>query len=66
MRQLANDLERQFDVLETNQDQVDNPDELLTDLYATIGCVRGLIDAMSNAQRVINQINWQQWATPRF
>ncbi len=66
LRQLAGDLERQFDVLETNQGQGDRHDELLIDLYTTTGSVRGLVDAMTNTQVVINQINWQQWATPRF
>ncbi len=41
-------------------------DSFLADLYAMIGTVRGLVEAMANTQVVINQINWQQWATPRF
>jgi hypothetical protein len=39
---------------------------VLTDLYTLLGSVRGLIDAMANAQAAINQINWQQWAAVRF
>lgn len=66
MRQLAGDLERQFEVLGTNRGQQDLQDQLLEDLYATMGSVRGLIEAMANTQIMLNQINWQQWATPRF
>ena len=31
-----------------------------------LGSVKGLIAAMGNAQDIINQINWAQWATARF
>jgi hypothetical protein len=66
LQKLARDLERQFDVLTTNQSQVELDDRLLGDFYFMIGTIRGLVDAMTNAQIVINEINWRQWATPRF
>lgn len=66
MGQLAIELKLQFDALETNHRLVDNQDQLFTDLYSTIGSLRGLIDAMTNTQAVINHINWEQWASPRF
>ncbi len=64
--QLAVDLEQQFDTLATSRSQHKLDDRLLTDLYAMIGTVRGLVEAMANTQVAIKQLNWQQWATPRF
>ena len=66
LQRLSRDLQHQLDTLETEQDQVRPSDERLTDLYTLIGCVRGSVAAMANAQNAINQINWQQWATTRF
>ncbi len=66
LKQLARDLERQFDALKTSGDRHDVDDRLLADLYTTMGSVQGLVDAMNNTQSAINQINWKQWATPRF
>jgi hypothetical protein len=63
LQNLAHDLREQFDALENRQD---SSDQVLTDLYTLLGSVRGLIEAMADAQGAINQINWQQWATPRF
>ena len=66
LKQFTHELESQFDGLQANSEQHEFDDELLASLYATIGSVRGLVDAMANAQMVLNQINWKQWATPRF
>ncbi len=63
LQTLAHDLREQFDALEN---RLDSSDQVLTDLYTLLGSVRGLIEAMADAQGAINQINWQQWATPRF
>jgi hypothetical protein len=54
LQQLARDLERQFDVLTTNQSQIELDDRLLGDFYFMIGTIRGLVDAMTNTQIVIN------------
>ncbi|TWU37457.1 FUSC family protein [Novipirellula artificiosorum] len=66
LKQFTHELESQFDGLQANSEQSEFDDEVLASLYATIGSVRGLVDAMANAQMVLNQINWNQWATPRF
>jgi uncharacterized membrane protein YccC len=63
LQTLVHDLREQFDALEN---RLDSSDQVLTDLYTLLGSVRGLIEAMADAQGAINQINWQQWATPRF
>jgi hypothetical protein len=66
LEHLSRELDQQFDDLESGRDRDLTSDQDLTSLYTMLGSVRGLIDAMANAQIVINQINWQQWATVRF
>lgn len=66
LKQIAHDMQQRFNDLRTISGQHDRDDRLLADLYAMLGSVRGLIEAMANTQVVINQINWQQWAAPRF
>ena len=66
LQHLSRDLEQQFDALETSQGRELSSDQVLTDLYTMLGSVRGLVEAMADAQKSINQINWQQWATARF
>jgi uncharacterized membrane protein YccC len=66
LQQLSSDLRQQLDALGTSQDRESVSDGLLADLYAMLGCVRGLVEAMADAQGAINQINWPQWAAARF
>ena len=66
LEHLSRDLHQQLDALEVGRDPDSISDHVLTDLYTMLGCVRGLFDAMANAQGVINQINWTQWTTGRF
>ena len=66
LQDLSHDLQQQLDALESSGDGDSISDSLLTDLYTMLGSVKGLIEAMANAQSIINQINWAQWATPRF
>jgi hypothetical protein len=66
LEHLSRDLRQQFDALQTSRGRDRLSDRVLTDLYAMLGTVRGLIAAMTRTQMVINQINWQQWATARF
>lgn len=66
LQHLSGGLRQQLNTLKTGQDQGPISDQLLADLYTMIGCVRGSIAAMANAQRVMNQINCQHWATTRF
>jgi uncharacterized protein YukE len=63
LQNLAHDLKEQFDAVENRQD---SSDQMLTDLYTLLGSVRGLLEAMTDAQSSIDEINWQQWATARF
>jgi len=55
-----------IDALATGQDRGPISDRVLADLYTMLGSVKGLIEAMANAQSIINQINWRAWATPRL
>jgi uncharacterized membrane protein YccC len=66
LEDLSHDLGQQFDSLESSSGRDSLSDRTLSDLYTILGSVRGLIEATANAQLAINQINWQQWATPRF
>ena len=64
LQHLSRELEQQLHALVTNRDRAPISDKVLTDFYTMLGSVRGLIEAMANAQAAINQINWQQWTTP--
>lgn len=64
--QMSRDLQNQLEILEQDEDRESISDDVLADIYALLGCLRGLIEAMAATQDAINQINWQQWATPRF
>ena len=66
LRKIARDLAQRFEELVESRSASEVDDRLLVDLYALIGTVRGLVDAMVDTQDVISQINWHQWATPRF
>ena len=66
LQRLSRELQDQIDFLQAEPDGTSADDQRLADLYTLIGCVRGAIASMANAQGVINQINWQEWATPRF
>ena len=63
---LMRDLQQRVNNLDTAEDRLLVGDRVLTDLFTMLGSVRGLIAAMGNAQGIINQINWQQWAAARF
>jgi hypothetical protein len=66
LQHLSREFQQQLEALESSGDRDSISDSVLADLYIMLGCFRGLITAMANAQGVINQINWPQWATPRF
>jgi hypothetical protein len=66
LEQQSRELEEQLAVLDTDQNRDPVSDRLRAALYTMLGSWRGLIDAMANAQTVINRINWHQWATARF
>jgi hypothetical protein len=65
LNDLAHGLEAQLDVIyRTHAQQLDN--QSLADLFALLGCARGLIHAAAVTQDAVNQINWDQWAEARF
>ena len=66
LRQCARGMQQQLDALTTDRDRDFIDDQLLIDLYAMLGSIRGMVEAMSDASDVIEQINWRQWATTRF
>jgi hypothetical protein len=66
LQDLPHSLKQQLDALETNGDRDPISDTVLMELYAMLGNVKGLIEAMANTQSVISQINWRAWATSRF
>lgn len=65
-RRLALDLERRLDELQRKQDAPPASDRGLQSLYALIGSVRALLEAMQALQERYTPMNWRQWAAPRF
>jgi len=63
---LIRKMEQQLDVAEEERNRGRISDGMLAALYALVGNLRGLINAMARAQGAINQINWRQWETTRF
>ncbi len=53
-----------FDMSETRRDSLNQSE--LADLYAGLGSMRGLVEAMADTQKTIDQINGQRLSTPRF
>lgn len=66
IRKLALDLEERLDAHEKGE-ELDLTDEQGSEaLYALMGTVRGLLQAMAATQKAVGQINWNQWAAARF
>jgi uncharacterized membrane protein YccC len=66
LQQLSQKIQQQLDDLTSDRDRDQVSDQVLTDLCTMLGSLRGLNEAVRNAQRAMNQINWPQWATARF
>jgi hypothetical protein len=66
LQEISRDLEKRLDTLDDDKDKALTEDRIIRDFYALLGSVRSLIEAMADMQRVINQINWGQWARARF
>ena len=66
LQHVSRNLQQQLQTLESVGNREPISDQALADLYTMLGSARGLIEAMANAQAVFSQINWHQWATPRF
>lgn len=41
-------------------------DDALMDLYAMLGCARGLVKAVAETEAAVTRIDWDQWAEARF
>ena len=66
LQQISRDLEKRLDTLAYNKDGVGEEDRMISNFYALLGSLRGLIEAMAETQGAISQINWGQWAEERF
>jgi uncharacterized membrane protein YccC len=65
LKEMARDLETRLDAPE--EGETDLTDEEGPEvLYALMGTVRGLLQAMVETQKAVGQINWTQWAASRF
>jgi hypothetical protein len=66
LQTLARGLEVQLEAIVEGErpDRLD--DQALADLYAMLGCARGLIQAAAETERAVNRINWGQWMEARF
>jgi urease accessory protein len=65
IQEMARDLEARLDALgEKGTDLTDEEGPEV--LYAFMGTVRGLLQAMVETQKAVGQINWGQWAAARF
>jgi uncharacterized membrane protein YccC len=66
LQDLSRDLKQQFEALDTDPGQVTLSHHMLMRLYAVLGSVRGLVEAMSETRNAMGEINWQQFAAARF
>jgi hypothetical protein len=66
LQQIARELEQRLDARDSSGQSAPRDDQESEDLYLVLGCLRGLIGAMQDTQRSIQQINWGQWAEARF
>lgn len=66
LQQIARELEQRLDARDPSGRSAPRDDQESEDLYSLLGCLRGLIGAMQETQRSIQQINWAQWAEARF
>ena len=66
LQHASRDFHQEMEAFTAGQDRESIGDQTLGDIYTLLGSLRGLIDAMANAQAVINQINWPQWTAARF
>ena len=65
LAELTEDLSGKLDVsMAASPELLD--DEALADLYAVLGCARGLVRATVDAAVAMKRINWETWAQARF
>ena len=58
--------EKWLDTLAYNKDGGGDDDRIISNFYALLGALKGLIEVMADTQAIISQINWDQWARARF
>ena len=63
---LSQDLEQQLDKLQHDNELRDSDRQDLVNIYAVIGSIQSLLDAMKELGDSMKQINWHQWAVARF
>ena len=63
---LSHELEQQLAELEQGKRPDDIDDRALQNLYAVMGSIQSLLDAMKELGDSMKQINWNQWAVARF
>jgi len=63
---LSHELEQQLAELEQGKRPDDIDNHALQNLYAVMGSIQSLLDAMKELGDSMKQINWNQWAVARF
>ena len=63
---LSHELEQQLAELERGKRPDDIDNHALQNLYAVMGSIQSLLDAMKELGDSMKQINWNQWAVARF
>jgi hypothetical protein len=64
LQDLARDVQAEFEALEAKHGDLQGTE--LADFYGLLGSTRGLVEAVSDTQAAIHQINWRQLSTSRF
>ncbi len=65
-RQLNYELEQQLEAYATNTEGHQPDEQILMEFIALLGSMRGLLDALVETDKAINEINWEQLAVARF
>ena len=63
---LSRDLEQQLGKLQQDNKLGDTDRQDVVNIYAVIGSIQSLMDAMKELGDSMKQINWHQWAVARF
>ncbi len=63
---LSQDLEQHLHKLQQDNELVNSDRQDLRNIYAVIGSIQSLLDAMKELGDSMKQINWHQWAAARF
>ena len=63
---LSQDLEQHLDKLQQDNELANSDRQDLRNIYAVVGSIQSLLDAMKELGDSMKQINWHQWAVARF